>query len=150
MARKTQQQTEVTDGYFWRTIFRGVPMRLEFRDLSNQRLRAAAQLFGEDYDIPQEFIRRLLIGNMTALTIAVWFGLQKANKWPFKQDGHEIDDPRQLDFNIEEHFEALEDPQPPAKVGKGPKVPPTTKATSTDPGPGSETDTSSTSETSSD
>jgi hypothetical protein len=144
--RKTQQQPDVTDSFFWRTIFRGVPMRLEYRDLSNQRLRVAGQLFGEDYEIPMEFIRRLLVGNMTALTVAVWIGLQKANKWPFKQDGHEIDDPRQLDFNIDEHFEALEDPQPPAK-GKGPQVPPTTTGTSTDPGSESETDTSSSSST---
>src|SRR6185437_6149269 len=64
--RKTQQQPEVTDGYFWRTIFRGVPMRLEYRDLSNQRLRVVGQLFGEDYEVPMEFIRRLLMGNMTA------------------------------------------------------------------------------------
>lgn len=144
--RKTQQQPDVTDGIFWRTQFRGVPMRLELRDLSNQRLRVAGQLFGEDYEAPTEFMRRLLVGNMTALTIAVWIGLQKANKWPYKQDGHEIDDPRQLDFNIDEHFEALEDPQPPK--GKAAERPPTkASTTSGDPGSENETGTSSSSST---
>lgn len=147
--RKTEQQPDVTDSIFWRTTFRGVDMRLELRDLSNQRLRGAKQFFGESYAIPMEFMRLLLAGEMDALTIAVWIGLQKASKWPYKQAGHEIDDPRQLDFNIEEDFERLVDPQPPK--GKGDKRPPT-KATTTSPetGPTSGTDTSSSSETSSD
>lgn len=148
MATAKTRQQPVTDGFFWRTCFKGVAMRLELRDLSNQRLREAKHLFGEQYAIPTELIRLLLLREMDAVTVAVWIGLQKAKKWPFKQDGQEIDDPRHLDFNLDDDFEALEDPQPPEKEKA--KRPPTTTAASAETGPGSETPTSSSSAKSAD
>lgn len=140
-SKKTAQQPDANDGVFWRTLFKGIPIRLELRDLSVQRLRQAKQYFGEQYAIPSELIRLLLLGEADAMTIAVWIGLQKAKKWPIRQDGRDIEDPRHLDFNLDEDFEALEDPQPPAPEKKD--RPTKTTAVSAETGPASATDTSS-------
>ena len=119
MAARKKQPSAPTDGTFWRTTYTGpgsatggTPMRIGLRDLSVQRLAQCSDWFGEAYGIPNEFIRRLMINEAKATMCAVWIGLQKA--------GRPVEDPRHLDFNFDEHFVALEDPQPPAKEKSGP------------------------------
>jgi hypothetical protein len=132
---------------FWAVKYKSKPVRLNLGDLTVQRLREMKRRFGTEYGIPTEFISLLLRGDMDALACAVWIGQQK--------NGGEIEDPREMDFSLDD-FEAIEDPKPVEKKAKGKKAADPTTAEgspSTDSASGasktSELDTSSTSETSS-
>lgn len=117
MPAKKKTPEPATDGIVWRTTYTGpgaapsgTPIRIGIRDLSVQRLREAKAFFGERYGIPSEYLRLLLLNECDAVAVAVWIGLQKA--------GRPVQDPRELDFNLDEHFEPLEDPQPAAGESK--------------------------------
>jgi hypothetical protein len=132
---------------FFKTRFRDTPIRLSLTDLTSGRLREMKHMFGESYGIPTEFIGLLLRGEVDALACAVWIGQQKAGK--------PVDDPRELDFNLDEDFQPLVDPEPAKPKGKGkgktaepnPTQTPDSAATASK---SSEADTSSTSPTSAD
>lgn len=115
-----------TDGVIWATTYKGpgaatggTPIRLSLADLTMQRMLQLEAWFGEACGTPAELIRLILTTNVKGMMAAVWIGLQKA--------GRGVEDARTLDFNLDEHFEALEDPQPPAKEKKA--DPPTVEET---------------------
>lgn len=131
MAARRKKQEDANDGVLWRTKYTGpgaatggTPIRISLRDLSVQRLLQCKQWFGESYGIPTEFLRLLAMNEAAAVMCAVWIGLQKA--------GRPADDARQLDFNLEDDFEALEDPQPPAEEKKDPPTEEGTASPSSD------------------
>lgn len=131
MAARKKAPEPVNDGIFWRTLYKGpgsapdgTPMRLGLKDLSVQRLLQLASWFGDDYGIPNEFIRRLMLNEARATMGAVWIGLQIAKR--------AVPDARELDFNYDEHFEHLEDVQPEAKEKKAPPTSDTATTDSTD------------------
>ena len=129
---------------FWRIKYKGLPIRLEINDLSNQRMREMKVRFGPSYGIPSEFISLLLRGDMDAVACAIWIGQQKAGK--------EVEDPREMDFSLDD-LEVLEDPKPEGDAkgkGKRPTRPGTATADSAKTSESSETSTSSTSPTSAD
>lgn len=106
-----------TDGLIVSTMYSGpgaapggTAIRLEFADLSVQRLLQLEQWFGETCGTPSELVRLIILNNAKGMMALVWIGLQKA--------GRPVEDARTLDFNMGEHFEAIEDPQPPAKEKK--------------------------------
>lgn len=118
-ARKQKAPEPATDGVLWRTNYTGpgaapggTPMRIELKDLTVQRLLQMKQWFGDDYAIPNQFIFRLVQQEAAATMCAVWIGLQKAKR--------AVADARELDFNFDEHFEALEDVQPADEEKKAP------------------------------
>lgn len=124
---KKKKDDPVEDGVLFRTKYigpgaapSGTPIRLEYKDLSVQRLLQLKAWFGEDYGIPNQLIRLIILNEGAAMMALVWIGLQKA--------GRAVGDARELDFNTYEHFEALEDVQPKA----GEKVPPTSDTETTD------------------
>lgn len=101
-ARKPKPKSR---GLILSTRYKGIPIRLDMRDLTVARLLQLKAWFGEPYSIPVELIRLIALNEAAAMMSAVWIGLQIAGK--------PIADARDLDFNFEEDFEALEDIEPP-------------------------------------
>lgn len=122
MAARKKKPEAPSDGVIWRTTFRGTPIRLTMRDLTVQRLIQFKAWFGEQYAIPTEFLRLLFLNEAAAVMCAVWIGLAKAGK--------PVEDARELDFNLDEDFEALEDIQPTKEKEK--EAPPTEGTTTGD------------------
>lgn len=90
----------------WERKFRGQNLSLSLEDLTIRRMRQIKNWFGDDYGIPAKFISLLLMGEVDALTSALWIHSEKV--------GDPIGAPLDYEFNLAE-FEEPDKPE--RKVG---------------------------------
>ncbi len=99
---------------FWERKFRGQNMALGLDDINASQLRQIKGWFGDDYGIPAKFISLLLMGEIDALTAALWLHGEKV--------GNSIGDPLRYVFNLSEFEEPDKPKRRPGKAAKGPEA----------------------------
>lgn len=91
----------------WERKFRGQNLSLSLGDLTVRRMRQIKAWFGDDYGIPAKFISLLLMGEIDALTAALWVHSEKV--------GDPIGAPLDYEFNLGE----FSDPDKPKRRSAG-------------------------------
>lgn len=108
----------------WKSRYKGVDYEVTTRDLTVSRLRQMKQWFGAEYGKYTPFITLLVEGDVDALACVVWIAQSKAGEKP--------QEPRNLDFSIED-FEKFEEdvvePDPEPDVAADPPPDGTTPTT---------------------
>ena len=97
----------MADSTIWERKFRGQNLSLSLDDLTVRRMRQIKAWFGDDYGIPAKFISLLLMGEIDALTAALWVHGEMS--------GNPIGSPLDYEFNLGEFAEPDKPKRAPGK-----------------------------------
>lgn len=109
----------------WEIKYKGELVSIALDDLTRHRMREIGAALGEEFRIPQQFILKLMIGDMEAVAGALWVYAQIHGT----VGGEKATDMVALDFS-DADFEAVESKKKPARKKTDPTAAATVAATS--------------------